>query len=222
MRGDGDEGVVTAGAAPVLGPLDARRLQHCVAAGGVAVFPADTVYGLCCAPESAAAVARLYELKGRPPERPAAVMFFTLATALTVLPELSERERAALGELLPGPVTVLLPNRAQRFPLACGPDPHTLGLRVPLLGQRLRALAEVTQPVMQSSANLTGGPEARRLTEVPPALREGADLVLDAGELPGVASTVLDLRHYEERHDWQVVREGPLSRADLSRALDLT
>jgi L-threonylcarbamoyladenylate synthase len=205
-----------------LSALDAERLQRCIAEDGVAVFPADTVYGLCCAPESAVAVARLYALKGRPPERPAAVMFFTLAAAWTVLSELSERERAALAALLPGPVTVLLPNRAQRFPLACGPDPHTLGLRVPLLGQRLHALAEVTQPVMQSSANLTGGPEARRLSEVDPALRDGVDLVLDAGELPGVASTVLDLRHYEERHDWQVVREGPISRADLRRALDLT
>jgi L-threonylcarbamoyladenylate synthase len=222
MRRDDENGVVTAEAAPVLGSLDARRLPLCIAAGGVAVFPADTVYGLCCAPDSAAAVARLYELKGRPPERPAAVMFFTLAAALAALPELSERERAALRALLPGPITVLLPNRAQRFPLACGPDPHTLGLRVPALGQRLRALATVTLPVMQSSANLTGGSEARRLSEVPLALRDGADLVLDAGELPGVASTVLDLGHYEERREWQVVRDGPLSRADLSRVLDLS
>ena len=50
---------------------------------------------------------------------------------------------------------------------------------------------------MQSSANLSGGPEARRLADVPPALLAGADLVLDGGELPGVASTVLDLREYE-------------------------
>ncbi len=57
---------------------DARRLQECLAGGGVAVFPTDTVYGLGCDPERPAAVERLYELKGRPPERPSAVMFFAL------------------------------------------------------------------------------------------------------------------------------------------------
>ena len=72
---------------------------------------------------------------------------------------------------------------------------------------------------MQSSANLSGDPEARRLADVPHALREGADLVLDGGELPGVASTVLDLREYEEHGRWRVVRAGPLGKAELARAL---
>jgi L-threonylcarbamoyladenylate synthase len=201
----------------MLSAEDAERLQRCVAAGGVAVFPADTVYGLACDPLSEAAVRRLYELKGRPPERPAAVMFFTLHTMLAALPGLGERERAALGTLLPGPLTVLLPNREHRYPLTGGGD--TLGLRVPLLPAPLAALSGVELPVMQSSANRSGGPEARRLEEVPPALREGAELVLDGGELPGVASTVLDLREYERHGRWRVVRAGPVEEAELRRAL---
>ena len=48
---------------------DARSLQECVAAGGVAVFPSDTVYGLCCDPDEQGAARRLYQLKGRPPTR---------------------------------------------------------------------------------------------------------------------------------------------------------
>ena len=85
---------------------DARALGACVAAGGVAVFPADTVYGLACDPSDAAAVARLYELKGRPPEKPAAVMFFDLAA----VPAVGPRTDALLARLLPGGVTLLLPN----------------------------------------------------------------------------------------------------------------
>ncbi len=108
---------------------DARRMEECLAGGGVAVFPADTVYGLGCDPESRAAVERLYALKGRPAARPAAVMFFSLDTALGALPELGTRERAAMRALLPGPLTLLLPNRERRFPLACGPDPDTLGMQ---------------------------------------------------------------------------------------------
>ena len=69
-----------------LGPQDATRLQECLTGGGVAVFPSDTVYGICCDPEDEHAAARLYELKGRPASRPAAVMFFTLEPALAALP----------------------------------------------------------------------------------------------------------------------------------------
>jgi L-threonylcarbamoyladenylate synthase len=179
----------------VLTPADAAALGACVAAGGVAVFPADTVYGLACDPENSQAVAKLYALKGRPPEKPAAVMFFDLA------------ELGDFGGLLPGGVTLLLPNPQRRFPLACTTDPETLGVRVPFL-------APVGRPVLQSSANLAGGPEARRLEGVPEAIRTGADLVLDGGELPGVPSTVIDLRTPE----WRIVREGAVSAQQVRNA----
>jgi L-threonylcarbamoyladenylate synthase len=195
---------------------DAEAFERCIAAGGVAVFPADTVYGLACDPESAAAVARLYELKGRPPDKPAAVMFFALGAALAALPELGARIRAAVQGLLPGPLTLLLPNPEHRFPLACGPDPDTLGVRVPAIP----ALGAVGVPVLQSSANLAGGPDARTFDAVPQAIRDGADLVVDGGELPGTPSTVLDLRTYERDGEWAVLREGAVGRAALARMLD--
>jgi L-threonylcarbamoyladenylate synthase len=201
----------------MLTPNDAKRFARCLAAGGVAVFPADTVYGLACDPLGGEAVRRLYELKGRPAERPAAVMFFSLPPALDALPQLGARERAALDALLPGPLTVLLPNPRRRFPLTGGSD--SLGLRVPLLPARLAALGAVEVPVMQSSANLSGEREARRLADVPPTLLAGADLVLDGGELPGIASTVLDLREYEAHGRWRIVRAGPVDPAELRQAL---
>ena len=113
---------------------DADRFSACIAAGGVAVFPADTVYGLACDPDDREAVARLYALKGRPARQASAVMYFDAGLALAALPELGGRTRALLERLLPGGVTLLLPNPARRFPLACGPDPDTLGLRVPVAG----------------------------------------------------------------------------------------
>jgi L-threonylcarbamoyladenylate synthase len=206
----------------VIGPAEVRDLQECLAAGGVAVFPADTVYGLCCDPANADAVQRLYELKGRPAERPAAIMFFAPACLFAALPDLGDRERAALGALLPGPLTLLLGNPARRFQLAGGPGEggaETLGVRVPAWSRPLAPLGTVSAPVLQSSANRSGEPDARRLLDVPASIRAGADLVLDGGELPGVASTVLDLREYEQRGEWQIVREGPLGRADLERIL---
>jgi L-threonylcarbamoyladenylate synthase len=201
---------------------DAARLSRCVQGGGVAVFPTDTVYGVGCDPDNEQAVRRLYELKGRPAGRPAAVMFFDRERALAALPELRAAERAAIEALLPGPVTLLLPNRGDRFPLACGPaagGEGSLGLRVPLLTGGLAALEGVSGPMMQSSANLSGGAEPRRLSDVPRGLREGAEVVLDGGELPGVASTVLDLRDYQRTGRWSVVRAGALAVDLLERAL---
>jgi len=188
-------------------------LEACVASGGVAVFPADTVYGLACDPESAEAVARLYALKGRAPDKPAAVMFFSLDAATRVLAGLGQRTAAAARALLPGPLTLLVPNPSRRYPLAGGGD--VLGLRVPALP----VLADVRVPVLQTSANLAGGPEAQRLEEVPAAIRSGADLVIDGGELPGVASTVLDLVGYESSGTWSVVRAGAVSEAAAGAVL---
>jgi L-threonylcarbamoyladenylate synthase len=172
--------------------------EECIVAGGVVVFPADTVYGLACDPENERAVARLYELKGRTPDKPAAVMFFDRVQALATLPDITARTRALMARLLPGAVTLLVPS--DRFPLAGGAG--TLGLRVP----DIPALGSV--PVLQTSANAAGGPDARRLEDVPEAIRRGADLVLDGGELPGTPSTVVDLRQYERGGDVRIVRPG--------------
>jgi L-threonylcarbamoyladenylate synthase len=199
---------------------DAQSLRDCVADGGVAIFPTDTVYGICCDPDDEQAAARLYELKRRPAARASAVMFFALADALTEIEQdLHDSEVQALRRLLPGPVTLLLANRAGRFGPACTVDPQTLGLRVPSLGGGLSALGAVGRPVLQSSANLSGGPDARTLAEVPGELQEGVDLVLDGGELPGRSSTVIELRELEEHGRWKVVREGALGIEDVMAAL---
>ena len=195
-----------------------RDFEACIVGGGVAVFPADTVYGLACDPTSSAAVGRLYALKGRPADKPAAVMFFSLGRALDALPELGPRTRGALEALLPGGVTLLLPNPLARYPLACGHDPWTLGLRVPAPG----VLAEVGVAVMQSSANLSGGADPRSLDEVDDAVRGGADLVVDGGPLPGTPSTVVDLRAYGSHGTWEVLREGALTREQVAAALGST
>jgi L-threonylcarbamoyladenylate synthase len=198
---------------------DAETFERCMAVGGVAVFPADTVYGLACEPGDEDAVRRLYALKGRRPDKPAAVMFFSVDLALAALPELGRRTRVALDALLPGGVTLLLPNPARRFPLACGPDPGTLGLRVPELPPAAAALNAVRWPVLQSSANLAGGPDARRLDDVSEEIRAGADLLLDAGDLPGTPSTVIDLRGYEVDGSWRIVRPGAVDADEVAAAL---
>jgi L-threonylcarbamoyladenylate synthase len=204
---------------PMLDAGDAARMQECVAGGGVAVFPTDTVYGVCCDPDNEQAARRLYELKGRPAARACAVMYFSLEPALETLGELLDAEQRALRALLPGPVTVLLANRAPRFTAACRSDPTTLGLRVPRLPDHLAALGTIAGAVMQSSANISGEPDARSLAEVPRSLLDGVDLALDGGELPGRPSTVVDLRDFARERRWHLLREGALSMDDVRELL---
>lgn len=201
---------------------DVKRLEACLAGDGVAVIPTDTVYGLACNPDSEVALRRIYELKRRLPRKPAAVMFFSLPAALATLAELGPHTRAAAKALLPGPVTLLLANPRGRYPGACAPGgdgPGLLGLRVPMLTGPRAALATVGLPAAQSSANFAGGLDPRTLAEVPLPLREEVDLVLDGGELPGTASTVIDLSEYEQTGSWRVVREGPLDKQTVARRL---
>jgi L-threonylcarbamoyladenylate synthase len=195
---------------------DVERFERALAAGGIGLFPADTVYGLAVDAESEAGVRRLYELKGRPQDKPAAVMFFDAAPPAAVLEPLGERTRAALSRLLPGPVTAIVPNPRRRYPLACGPEPEKLGVRVPRLGPDLAPLRALSRPVLQSSANPSGGSDPRRLAAVDPRIRAGVDAELDGGELPGTPSTVVDLTAYEDGGAYALLREGAVSAERLS------
>jgi L-threonylcarbamoyladenylate synthase len=198
---------------------DVATFERSIAAGGVVLFPADTVYGLATEPESRDGVERLYRLKGRRPDRPAAVMFFELELALEALPELPARTTEAMKRLLPGGVTLLLPNPAHRYPLACGANRNVLGLRVPRLDGPLAPLTAMTWPVLQSSANPSGGSEARRIDQVDERIRAGVDLILDGGELPGTPSTVVDLTGYHEDGRFEIAREGAVPRTAVETAL---
>jgi L-threonylcarbamoyladenylate synthase len=200
-------------------PEDVATFERCIAVGGVALFPADTVYGLATDPTSREGVDRLYRIKGRRPDRPAAVMFFDLGLALAALPELGERTRTAAERLLPGPVTLVLPNPERRYPLACGAAPDRIGVRVPSLSGTLEPLAAAHWPVLQSSANPSGGADARRLDDVDAEIRARVDMQLDGGELPGTPSTVVDLATYEDAGDYRVLREGAVAAVEIAALL---
>jgi L-threonylcarbamoyladenylate synthase len=172
-------------------------------AGDVVVIPTDTVYGLAAAPREEP-VRRLYRLKGRGENVPTAIVAATVADLLEWLPELRGRSETIVRELLPGPYTLVLPNPARRFPWLCGPNPEAIGVRVPDLDGPSRRLLHDVGAVAATSANAPGGRDPRRLEDVPEPLRRAAAALVDAGELPGIASTVIDLSGAAPR----VLREG--------------
>lgn len=186
-----------------------------MAAGGVAVFPADGLYGLACDPLDAGAIERIHRIKGRDDGKPSAVLYFSPLAMRELVESLGPRTRKALGALLPGPVTLVVANPRRRYPLACREDPERLGVR--LIGG---PLAGAMCPIFQTSANLSGEPAPAVLSAVPDEVLAGVDLAIDGGELTGLPSTVVDLTGFDLGGEWTILREGGLTAGDLSARLE--
>ncbi len=176
-------------------------------AGKPVVMPFDTVYGLAAEPTRQESARRLYRLKGREEKQPTALVAASLDHLLERLPELRGPTASLLERLLPGPLTLVVPNPARRIPWITGSNPEAIGIRVPdLTGPGAEVMLHVGV-VIATSANAPGEQDPRRLDQVPAPIREGAGAVLDGGELPGTPSTVIDLTRSEPR----VLREGALA-----------
>ena len=152
-------------------------------AGRAVILPTDTVYGLCALPEHEDV---LYQLKGRDPSKPVALLAADIDALIAARPEL---DRTVLERYLPGPYTLVF---------------ETVGVRVPKLPPRAVDVVREVGAVAATSANLSGGPDPRRVEDVPEEIRSACGAIVDVGELPGVPSTVIDLTGSEPR----VLRQG--------------
>jgi L-threonylcarbamoyladenylate synthase len=185
-----------------------------LARGEPVLLPTDTVYGLCARAGSREAVERALALKGRGTRQPSALLAGSLDQLLESVPELPDHAAVVARALLPGPYTLVVPNPARRFPWLSGERSETIGVRVPYLSAAVRDVLDRAGAVMATSANRHGGADPRRLDHVPPEIRAGCGAEVDAGELPGVPSTVVDLTGPEPR----VLREGAVpAAADVER-----
>lgn len=185
--------------------------------GKPVVLPTDTVYGLAVSPYREAHARPLYRLKARDEGKPVALVAADLDWIFECVPELRGRAGVVARALLPGPYTLVLPNPARRYRWLAGSNPGAIGVRVPRFGGPGAEVLAQVGVVAATSANLSGGPDPRRLEDVPEEIRSGVATLVDAGELPGTPSTVLDLTGAEPR----VLREGavPASEA-LARAAE--
>jgi len=175
------------------------------------ILPTDTVYGLCANPYSEEPVRRVYELKGRDLSQPAALVASDVDMLLECVPELRSRLGPVLRTLLPGPFTLVLPNPARRYRWLTRSNPEAIGIRVPELPSPAHEVLSRVGAVMATSANLSGGPDPARLEDVPEELLSACPVAIDAGELPGVASTVIDLTGEEPT----VLREGAVPAGEV-------
>jgi L-threonylcarbamoyladenylate synthase len=160
-------------------------------AGQAVILPTDTVYGLCALPGYEDV---LYELKGRDPSKPVALLAADVDALVVAVPGV---DREVLERYLPGPYTLIVGS-------------PSVGVRVPSLPPVAVDVVRAVGVVAATSANLSGGPDPRRVEDVAAEIRAGCGAILDAGELPGIPSTVIDLTSGEPR----VLRQGAGARPE--------
>jgi L-threonylcarbamoyladenylate synthase len=186
-----------------------------IRAGKAVVLPTDTVYGLCATAFELDPVLRMYQLKGRVEQQPTALLAADIGTLFECVPELRSGVEPILRALLPGRLTLVLPNPAHRFGWLTGTRPDTIGVRVPELDGDAKAIVQMVGAVAATSANLAGGADPKRLDEVPQEIRSGAAVLVNGGELPGTPSTVVDLTGPEPK----ILREGSVPAAEVLERL---
>ncbi len=197
------------------GAVAARSaLERCLGEGGVAIYPADGLYGLAADPLDAAAIDRIHRLKGRDEGKPSAVLYFSPLAMRELVSGLGPRARDAVGALLPGPVTLVLDNPQHRYPLACREEPARLGVRL-LAGP----LAGVMHPMFQTSANISGEPAPPRFEDLPESIVAGSDLAIEGGALTGLPSTVIDIASIDVDGTWTILRDGGLPEKRVEEVL---
>jgi L-threonylcarbamoyladenylate synthase len=190
-------------------------LERTVLGDGVAIFPADTLYGLACDPSNDSGIDRIHRLKGRDDGKPSAVMFFSPLAMREVLSMLGPRAREAVGLLLPGPVTLVVDNPGRLYPLACREDPARLGVRLlegPLQGARCA--------LFQTSANRSGESAPSRFDAIDADIVAAVDLAIDGGEVGGAPSTVVDVTALDRDGLWSVLREGAVPATRIAAAME--
>ncbi|MFC5368030.1 L-threonylcarbamoyladenylate synthase [Salinirubrum litoreum] len=167
------------------------RAGEAIRDGETVVYPTETVYGLGADALSAEAVERVFEIKGRSRDKPLSLGVPSVDAALTHTRP-TERAEAFMREFLPGPVTVVV-ERGQSVPDALVAGRDRVGIRVPDHDLALAFYREAAPaPVTATSANVSGRPSVRRVSELDESVREAVAVVLDDGETPGTESTVVD------------------------------
>jgi L-threonylcarbamoyladenylate synthase len=161
-------------------------------AGKLVVLPTDTVYGLCANPYRSEPAEKIFDVKGRDQQQAIALVASDLEMLFECVPELRGRSATIARELLPGAYTLVFPNPARRYRWLTGARPETIGVRVPAVDGYGKQVLDRVGAVAATSANLHGQPDARSVADIPQEILGRVAEVVDAGELPGTPSTVID------------------------------
>lgn len=192
---------------------EVRRAAEILRAGGLVAFPTETVYGLGADASSAAAMARLYRVKGRPADHPVIIHLDSLERALAWARDVPKEARILAERFWPGPLTLILKRSDKAKDFVTGGQP-SVGIRVPSHPVARALLKEFGGGVAAPSANRFGRISPTTAAHVREDLGSDVDLVLEGGPSEvGIESTIVDLSGGTA----VLLRPGVISKADLQQ-----
>lgn len=196
-----------------------RETRNALELGEVVVIPTDTVYGIAADAFNADAVQRLLDAKGRTRQSPPPVLVADPATFDALAEVVPEPVRRLLDRFSPGPLTVILPARPS-LNWDLGDTRGTVALRIPD-HELTRELLRETGPLAVSSANRHGEPAPATAAAAKEQLDGRVEIILDAGEVGGDASTIVDATGLcaADPKPARIVRQGALERGAIAEVL---
>lgn len=190
------------------------RASDVIRKGGVVAVPSDALYTLIADPLNLQAVGRVFKAKGREAQRSLPLLVGDLIMAEELARDLTSRFYLLARHFWPGPLTLIVPASA-KVPLKVTGNTGRLALRQSRSAVAQAIIEHMGQPVISTSANISGQPTSRTGIEVFAAMDGSVDLVLDGGLCAGEGATTVDVTEPY----WKVIKEGSISERDIHDCL---
>lgn len=192
-----------------------QQVAGVVRAGGVLIFPTDTVYGIGCNVYDEDAVERVFEIKGRDADKAMPVLVGDTEQAEALAADMPEAAITLMEKFWPGPLTIVV-KKAEDVPEIVTGGAPTVGIRVPD-SEICRVLIQQSMPIVAPSANRQGVKPPAELAEVDAAILDAVDLGIASGRAVGVPSTVVEVNS----RGLKLIREGSITLKELEQAIGL-
>jgi len=196
-------------------PAFIREAGQVIATGGIVAFPTKNLYGLGADALNPEAVARIFTIKQRPSQMPLLILIKHRSELHRVVRKVPPVAEYIMDSFWPGGITIIFEAKAD-LPLNLTAKSGKVGVRLPA-HPVAAALAEAAlNPITGTSANISGGAGCFNISELAASVRDGVDLILDAGPLPpGIGSTVIDV----SKEPLKILREGSISSENIYTAI---
>jgi L-threonylcarbamoyladenylate synthase len=191
-----------------------ERAAAAIRRGDIVAIPTDALYSLVCDPLNLHAVGRIFEAKGREPDRSLPLLVSDLIMAEELAREPSPRFHLLARHFWPGPLTIIV-QASSRVPLKVTGNTGRLGMRQANSKVASALLGRLAQPLIGTSANISGQPTCASGIEVFGMMDGRVDLVLDAGLAPGTGATTVDITEPY----WRVIKEGAIAEREIAEVL---
>jgi L-threonylcarbamoyladenylate synthase len=191
-----------------------ERAAHAVRKGEIVAIPTDALYTLVCDPLNLHTVGRIFSAKGRSTERAVPLLVNGIVMTEDLATELSPRFYLLARRFWPGPLTIIVPG-SSRVPLKVTGNTGRLAVRQSTSKVANALLERLNQPLVSTSANISGHPTCSTGIEVFGVMDGRVDLILDGGPTTGSGATTVDIT----QPYWRVIKEGAVAEKDIAEVL---